>query len=249
MMLYNKAITTVGHLTNDPRWRSFRHFLSPGPAFTFFSYLFGRLYNKYSWLLIMGIALSRYRRVHIRMSNIPTIDKLLNQLVEIMSGSPIQLSQRLIEWTSTSTDNTPTSSNSPSLISSTFLKIPEKSLLLPYMSFIRSSEWYQQLLKVAISSLTSKLPSRQMLDVRLRLSPPSRGYHCNCEDCKNLHSFLQADDGRYTFQEVKARRDHVVEVLTSEYGLTCQPFGECSRFKWETLPTRPAHTLIVQKHG
>jgi hypothetical protein len=199
--------------------------------------------------------LSHHR--HITPSHISPIDQQMDLLVGWMSKSPIALSQRLIEWTATSTDNIPTCDELGSLISAS-LRISEKSLLLPYMNFIRPSKWYHQLLNVAITSLRSRLSSSQSDEISNASSsanssskdastsvtwclppPPSRVYRCNCHDCNNLHSFIQSSNEKYHFRAVIKRRHHVQETINVERLDTIV----CS----ETLHQGSPHTLVVTK--
>jgi hypothetical protein len=179
----------------------------------------------------------------------PTIDQQMDKLVECISGHPIELAQRLVEWTAASTDSIPTCDDLGSSVSKS-LRISEKSLLLPYMNFIRPSKWYHQLLTAAITSITSRLSPGKTSNISSNtlastavmtwcLPSPSIGYQCRCQDCKTLHSFLQSLDAKYRFQAALIRRQHVERILTKEYGHDYLSF--------ETLRQGSPHTLILKK--
>jgi hypothetical protein len=162
----------------------------------------------------MGVPLSQ--------SKLPKMQQFVNTITKWMTASPVLLAQRLIEWTHTGADQHANIMD-PSLLLSSSMSFPQYGALLPYMNFIRSSEWYHHLLTFAMTSLTSRLPYYNYMTAlgvaTWYMPPPSQGYHCNCTDCHSFHSFLLSiSDQIYQVQYEVARRLHLEQTLSVEYG-------------------------------
>jgi hypothetical protein len=189
------------------------------------------------WWFIYGVALSQCQQRLLCLSSFPSS---LSSSISTSKGLPSwdldhpllqfmcsrsDLPEQIITWTSPSNYKT----------------------FIPYLSMLRSSCWYHQILTMAIYTLSCRRPDQSSILAEKGWSMSIPSTMCTCGICNEhcgVATFLRSNEQTHQIRSLQSIRSHIEKSLTEAFG------RHSNTFSFTTIKKGASpHTLCITKEG